>query len=108
VSLAPHCSVANGVIPGNETKFFQGQNSPSEMRFQEHFCTDRCRELCQNCVETLSVLAVGLAFERKADALSYCKETKSEGSNGRFREVSAACKAGALPAELHAHSGNLL
>src|SRR5690242_4562158 len=48
------------------------------------------------------LLELGLAFERKADAPSYCKETKSEGSNGRFREVSAACKAGALPAELHA------
>jgi len=41
--------------------------------------------------------SLGLAFERKADAPSYCKETKSEGRNGRFREVSAACKAGALP-----------
>jgi hypothetical protein len=49
---------------------------------------------------------LGLAFERKADAPSCCKETKIEGSNGRFREVSAACKAGALPAELHAHSRN--
>ena len=52
--------------------------------------------------------SLGLAFERKADAPSYCKETKSEGSNGRFRGVSAACKAGALPAELHAHSNCLI
>jgi hypothetical protein len=44
----------------------------------------------------------GLAFERKADAPSYCKGTKIQGSNERFREVSAACKADALPTELHA------
>jgi uncharacterized protein (TIGR04141 family) len=49
------------------------------------------------------------------DAPSYCKETKGEGSNGRFREVSAACKAGALrkkkincrPGEIDTRSGQL-
>jgi hypothetical protein len=45
---------------------------------------------------------LGLAFERKADAPSYCKETKMKGSERRFGGISAACKAGALSAELHA------
>lgn len=31
-----------------------------------------------------------------------------EVSNGRFREVSAACKAVALPADLHAHANSMI
>jgi hypothetical protein len=58
------------------------------------------------CVRTVSkpylFWRLGLAFERKADAPSYCKETIIEGSDGGFGVLSAACKAGALPAELHA------
>ena len=69
-------------------------------------CSSPTRSRCSGCVRTVSkpylFWSLGLAFERKADAPSYCKEKKSEGSDGRFREVSAASKAGALPAELHA------
>jgi hypothetical protein len=60
------------------------------------------------CVRTVSkpylFWPLGLAFERKADAPSYCKERIIEGSDGGFGAFSAACKAGALPAELHAHT----
>lgn len=46
-----------------------------------------------HCVRAVSkphlFWTLGLAFERKADAPSYCKETKSEGTNGGLREVSA-------------------
>jgi hypothetical protein len=62
-----------------------------------------------SCVRTVSkpylFWWLGLAFERKADAPSYCKQTKIEGSDRGFGVVAAACKAGALPAELHAHRG---
>jgi len=59
------------------------------------------------CVTTVSkpylFSPLGLAFERKADAPSYCKETKMKEIAGGYGVVSRACKAGALPAELHAH-----
>src|SRR5579863_5257149 len=64
-----------------------------------------------SCVRTVSkpylFWLLGLAFERKADAPICCKQTKMEVSDRGFRDFSAACKAGALPAELHAHKLNL-
>lgn len=46
---------------------------------------------------TLSVLVVGLAFERKADAPSYCKQPKMEVSSDSIRSVmQAACWAAVL------------
>ena len=44
---------------------------------------------------------LGLAFERKADAPSCWKQIKVKRNDRRFGVISAACKAGALPAELH-------
>jgi hypothetical protein len=50
----------------------------------------RCAESrCSGCVRNVSkrylFWSLGLAFERKADAPSYSKETKSEGSSGVWR-----------------------
>jgi hypothetical protein len=67
-----------------------------------------CSPLCQNCVKTLSVLAVGVSSRAKADAPSCCKQKKMEGSDRGFGVVSRACKAGALPAEPHAPCNYLI
>jgi hypothetical protein len=65
-----------------------------------------------SCVRTVSKLylfwPLGLAFERKADAPSYCKETKMEANNRASGVSSAASKADALPAELHAHANSMI
>jgi len=45
----------------------------------------RCPELCQNCVKTLSVFAVGVSFRAKSrcpDAPSYCKQKWKEAVEG--------------------------
>ena len=63
---------------------------------------DSQTQLCRNCAKTLSVLNIGDSFERKADSPSCYKHWKvkkgRESLTGRN-----ACKADALPAELHAH-----
>ena len=63
-----------------------------------------------SCVRTVSkpylFWWLGLAFERKADAPSYCKQTQMKGSFGRFGVLCRVCKAGAHPVELHVHSRN--
>jgi hypothetical protein len=51
---------------------------------------------------------LGLAFERKADAPSYWKLIRVKGSDRGIRVVSRPCKAGPLPSEQHAHSGNVI
>jgi hypothetical protein len=59
--------------------------------------------LCQNCGKTPCVLAIGVSFQAKSRCPSYWNQTKIEGSERGLGAFSAACKAGALPAELHAH-----
>lgn len=47
--------------------------------------------LCPHYAKTVSVLLVGLAFERKADGPDYWKQTEPKGSHSTGGVVSRAC-----------------
>src|ERR1700735_2833367 len=60
--------------------------------------------LYQNCTKTLCNWRLGGYFEREADPPKLLKTLKTKAKDGAFRGPERACKAGALPAELHAHT----
>src|SRR6267154_1249203 len=62
-------------------------------------------DLYQNCTKTLCNCTLGAYIEREAHSPKLLKTLKRRTKEGIFGRDERACKAGALPAELHAHSG---
>ena len=65
-------------------------------------------DLCHNCAKTLCNCVIGGYFEREADSPKLLKTLKRRTKEGIFGRDERACKAGALPTELHAHCGDLV
>src|SRR6267142_1193066 len=63
-------------------------------------------DLYQNCTKTLCNCTLGAYFEREADSPKLLKTLKRRTKEGIFGRDERACKAGALPTELHAHCGD--
>jgi nitrate/nitrite transporter NarK len=65
-----------------------------------------CAEQMLSCVRSVSrpylLWSLGLAFERKADAPSYYKQTKMEGSNEGFGEILSPSAAAAAVGMINA------
>src|SRR5882672_2442803 len=59
-------------------------------------------DLYQNCTKTLCNCTLGAYFEREADSPKLLKTLKRRTKEGIFGRDERACKAGALPTELHA------
>src|SRR5260370_32774830 len=64
-------------------------------------------DLYQNCTKTLCNCTLGAYFEREAHSPKLLKTLKRRTKEGIFGRDERACKAGALPAELHAHPDQL-
>src|SRR5260370_32769934 len=103
-SLLPRKHVS---LPGARTVsgLYQGLCARTRVFGQRTFLRSRCPEQVTKacalaCVRIVPkphlFCSLGLAFERKADAPIYCKQTKIEGSDRGFGVVLRACKAGGL------------
>ena len=62
----------------------------------------------QNCTKTLSNYDFEGYFEREADSPKLLETLKGQVKQGSVRSGARACKAGALPAELHAHANSMI
>jgi hypothetical protein len=62
--------------------------------------------LKSSCTKTLPNCDLGAYFEREADSPKLLKILETQAKDRRIGMGARACKAGALPAELHAHSGS--
>jgi hypothetical protein len=78
-------------------KFLNGRDSRIAFYVEEFTQKEGAPAVAEMWQNPYVLRVLGLAFERKADAPSYWKQTKVKGSGRRFGVISRACRARCSP-----------